>query len=396
MPQLRRASRRGLHVHCYSDTGQGDSGSGAESADSATLAFADGLRGHLAGIWGPTGGEDFSVYSTNVEFKDPLASYTGLATYKQALQLLKDSKISNGVRFQTHDVSVVGKGHVRARWTLSAECPLLPWKPRVVFTGVSVYTLDSAGKVVRHVDHWDSCGEDELPVLGGLRDIFFGGAGLWRAQPDPDFYMPPSVTLYRGKEYELRRLEDYRTVEMDYVSMPRSNKQAAVRSLNEYWAGANANGQALSPSQPTLIDVDVPTLESTKAIACFLPEEFAGRDKHAPAPSQQVGSLRFARKSGRIFAVKRIDNQPDPLDGWVSTEAVFGVRQKLLRALQQDGVKVGEGFKIARYAQVYGEGETLYELWIPTESFEMRAAPMLSAATAAVLPKIDLDFLKED
>ena len=107
-------------------------------------------------------------------------------------------------------------------------------------------------------------------------------------------------------------------------------------------------------------------------------------------------SLRFAHKRGRIFAVKRISNEPDPLDGWVSTEAVFGVRQKLLRELQQDGVKVGDGFKIARYAQVYGDGETLYELWIPTESFEMRAAPMLSAAASAVLPKIDLDFLKDD
>ena len=94
--------------------------------------------------------------------------------------------------------------------------------------------------------------------------------------------------------------------------------------------------------------------------------------------------------------MKRIDNQPDPLDGWVSTEAVFGVRQKLLLDLQQDGIKVGDAFKIARYAQVYGEGETVYELWIPTESFEMRAAPMLSAATTAVLPKIDLDFLKDD
>ena len=64
----------------------------------------------------------------------------------------------------------VGNGHVRARWTLSAECPLLPWTPRVVFTGVSAYTLDAAGKVVKHVDHWDSCGEDELPVLPHVRD----------------------------------------------------------------------------------------------------------------------------------------------------------------------------------------------------------------------------------
>ena len=99
-------SRRGKYVQCYSSAGESDSGSGDDSADSATLSFADGLREHLAGIWGPSGGEDFSVYSPNVAFKDPLASYTGIETYKQALQLLKASKISNGVQFQTHDVSV--------------------------------------------------------------------------------------------------------------------------------------------------------------------------------------------------------------------------------------------------------------------------------------------------
>jgi hypothetical protein len=112
----RASSRRGLRVRCYSDAGGSDGGSGPESTDPVTLSFADGLREHLAGIWGPSGGEDFSLYSPNVEFKDPLASYTGIETYKQALQLLKNSRISNSVQFQTHDVSVVGKGHVRARW----------------------------------------------------------------------------------------------------------------------------------------------------------------------------------------------------------------------------------------------------------------------------------------
>lgn len=112
----RTTPRHGLRVRCYSDAGGSGGGSGPDSTDPATLSFADGLREHLAGIWGPSGGEDFSLYSPNVEFKDPLASYTGIETYKQALQLLKNSRISNGVQFQTHDVSIVGKGHVRARW----------------------------------------------------------------------------------------------------------------------------------------------------------------------------------------------------------------------------------------------------------------------------------------
>jgi len=278
--------------------------------------------------------------------------------------------------------------------TLSAECPLLPWKPRVVFTGVSIYTLDGKGKVAKHVDVWDSCAPEALPLFGGIKDILFGGAGLWRAQPDPSYYLPPAVTLYRGTDYELRRLEDYRTVEMDYVSMPRSNKAAAVRSLNTYWAGANADGCVLPASQPTLVVVDEPTLESSKTIACFLPHDLAKGAKAAPEPvGDAVRGLRFAQKNGGLFAVKRIENQLDPLDGWVSTEAVFGVRQRLLRRLEQDGVKASQKFWLARYAQVYGEGETIYELWVPVQSLEMRAAPMLSAAARA---NVDLSFLKED
>ena len=106
----------------------------------------------------------------------------------------------------------------------------------------------------------------------------------------------------------------------------------------------------------------------------------------------------------------------------MSTEAVFGVRQQLRRDLQQDGVKCAEGFAIARYAQVdscsarpranthartymhalnaapqvFGEGNNIYELWIAVESFEMRAAPMISAAAPGVLPKVDIDVISDN
>ena len=121
------ASRRCKYVRCYSSAGGSDSSSHDESVDSATLSFADGLREHLTGIWGPSGGEDFSVYSRDVAFKDPLASYTGIETYKQALQLLKASKISSGVQFQTHDVSV-GKQDGSGLVFLYACVCVWPWQ----------------------------------------------------------------------------------------------------------------------------------------------------------------------------------------------------------------------------------------------------------------------------
>ena len=40
------------------------------------------------------------------------------------------------------------------------------------------YMYVCAGKVIKHVDEWDSCSNDEPLLLGGLRDIIFGGAGI--------------------------------------------------------------------------------------------------------------------------------------------------------------------------------------------------------------------------
>ena len=46
--------------------------------------------------------------------------------------------------------------------------------------------------------------------------------------------------------------------------------------------------------------------------------------------------------------------------------------------------------------QVFGEGNNIYELWIAVESFEMRAAPMISAAAPGVLPKVDIDVISDN
>ena len=46
--------------------------------------------------------------------------------------------------------------------------------------------------------------------------------------------------------------------------------------------------------------------------------------------------------------------------------------------------------------QVFGEGNNIYELWIAVESFEMRAAPMISAAAPGVLPKVDIDGISDN
>ena len=45
---------------------------------------------------------------------------------------------------------------MQTRWTLKVTVKSLPWKPRAKFTGVSIYTLNSAYKIIQQEDYWDS------------------------------------------------------------------------------------------------------------------------------------------------------------------------------------------------------------------------------------------------
>lgn len=44
----------------------------ASGVDETTVKFAAGLKDHLSELWGPPGGEDWSLYADDLEFKDPL------------------------------------------------------------------------------------------------------------------------------------------------------------------------------------------------------------------------------------------------------------------------------------------------------------------------------------
>eukprot|EP00960_Hanusia_phi_P064333 765766-Hanusia_phi.AAC.2 len=127
-----------------------------DQLEDLTFTFASHLKEHLDSLWKAGGTEDWSLYAPNIQFSDPIQSLGGLEQYKKSLRLLKDSPFSSNVLFETHDVSVSGKGMVRSRWTLSSDVKILPWQPRIVFTGISEYQLNEEGKVCKHVDYVSS------------------------------------------------------------------------------------------------------------------------------------------------------------------------------------------------------------------------------------------------
>ena len=100
-------------------------------------------------------------YSPNVEFLDPLNNIKGIDNYQKNVDMLAGRTKLGRILF--HDASIVlhsveslPDGRIQTRWTLQVQVKFVPWKPRPRFTGVSVYTLDGNGIVIKQEDYWDS------------------------------------------------------------------------------------------------------------------------------------------------------------------------------------------------------------------------------------------------
>lgn len=81
----------------------------------------------------------------------------------------------------------------------------IPWKPRAKFTGVSIYTVDDNGIVIKQEDFWDSInlngGKYESVSLGdGVKDFL----GQLNQEQGAEMAAPelPYELLRRGKRYD--------------------------------------------------------------------------------------------------------------------------------------------------------------------------------------------------
>jgi hypothetical protein len=140
------------------------------------------IRKEYASFFSPM---ERKFYSNDVEFVDPLNSFKGVDKYQGNCDFLAGRTGLGGVLFQDasislHNVEQLSEFKIQTRWTLSVTVKIIPWKPRPKFTGVSIYTLDSAGVVQKQEDYWDSInlGETEgaeqyntAPFITGLQDF---------------------------------------------------------------------------------------------------------------------------------------------------------------------------------------------------------------------------------
>jgi hypothetical protein len=94
--------------------------------------------------------QTYSVYASDVLFKDPIYEFRGVDRYRKMITFIDtwfiDPKIDL-YQIEQRDQQI------ETRWTLSWTAPL-PWKPRMSIAGWSELELDSDGLIVSHVDYW--------------------------------------------------------------------------------------------------------------------------------------------------------------------------------------------------------------------------------------------------
>jgi hypothetical protein len=102
-----------------------------------------------------------SYYSNNVEFIDPLNTLVGIDKYQNNVDMLAGRNSFGSFLFKDasislHNVKRLSNNQLQTRWTLQVTVKSIPWQPRPRFSGVSIYTLNEEGIIIRQEDYWDS------------------------------------------------------------------------------------------------------------------------------------------------------------------------------------------------------------------------------------------------
>ena len=103
------------------------------------------------------------VVTPDVRFSDPFHALTGADRMKAVFARIFET--ADDIVFVIDDWAC-GSETVYFRWTLTATLSDRPWS----VTGVTRATFDEAGRVIDHVEYWDSASQlyERFPVIGPI------------------------------------------------------------------------------------------------------------------------------------------------------------------------------------------------------------------------------------
>ncbi|XP_072965923.1 uncharacterized protein [Typha angustifolia] len=273
-------------------------------------------------------GIDRSMYDDQVRFRDPITKHDTIDGYLFNIGLLK---VLFRPHFQLHRVTQTGPHEITTRWTMAMKFVLLPWKPELVFTGLSIMGVNpQTHKFCSHVDVWDSIEQNDYFSLEGLWDF----VKQLRIYKTPDLETPKYQILKRTATYEVRKYASF------VVAETRGDKLSGSSGFNDvagYIFGKNSSTEKIPMTTPVFTQAsDEKFSEVSIQIVLPMDKELGS----LPAPTVEAVNLREI--GGGIAAVTKFSGRP--------TEELVCNKEKELRSkLLKDGLKPQQGCFLARY-----------------------------------------------
>uniref|UniRef100_A0A6V7QPQ9 Heme-binding-like protein At3g10130, chloroplastic n=1 Tax=Ananas comosus var. bracteatus TaxID=296719 RepID=A0A6V7QPQ9_ANACO len=285
------------------------------------------LRGDLPHLFDERG-IDRTRYDRRVRFRDPITKHETVEGYLFNIWLLK---LLFSPDFYLHHVKQTGRYEITTRWTMVMKFALLPWKPELVFTGVSIMGVNpETQKFCSHVDLWDSIQNNKYFSFEGLLDVL----KQLRIYKTPDLATPKYQILKRTATYEVRKYEPF------VVAETKGDKLSGSSGFNDvtgYIFGKNSSMEKIPMTTPVFTQASDDKLSEVH-IQIVLP---MGKELDSfPAPESQAVHLR--KVEGGIAAVKKFS-------GKATEEVVHSIEEELRSILLRDGLKPQQGCLLARY-----------------------------------------------
>ncbi|KAL6839434.1 hypothetical protein ACP4OV_030704 [Aristida adscensionis] len=298
---------------------------GLSAADAARLA--EFLRADLPHLFDDVG-IDRAAYDDRVRFRDPITRHDAIDGYLLNIRLLK---LLFRPDFYLHAVKQTGPYEITTRWTMVMKFMLLPWKPELVFTGLSIMGVNPQNlKFNSHVDLWDSIKNNEYFSFEGLWDVF----KQLRIYKTPDIETPKYLILKRTANYEVRSYAPFLIVEAKGDKLTGSS---GFNNVTGYIFGKNASSEKIPMTTPVFTQASDDKL-SDVSIQIVLP---MNKDLSSlPTPNTEAVNLR--KVEGGIAAVKKFSGRP-------KEEIVLQKEKDLRSQLLEDGLKPRQGCLLARY-----------------------------------------------
>ncbi|KAE9608379.1 hypothetical protein Lal_00025931 [Lupinus albus] len=273
-------------------------------------------------------GIDKTAYDERVLFRDPITKHDSLSGYLFNIALIKTIFTP---QFMLHWAKPTGPYEITTRWTMVMKFRLLPWKPELVFTGISVMGVNPEnGKFCSHVDFWDSIQKNDYFSSEGLLEVI----KQLRIYKTPELESPKYQILKRTANYEVRQYDPFIVVETN------GDKLSGSTGFNDvagYIFGKNSTTEKIPMTTPVFTEAIDAEL-SKVSIQIVLPSD--KERESLPNPKQETVSLR--KVEGGIAAVAKFSGKP--------TDDIVQEKEKTLRSnIIKDGLKPQIGCLFARY-----------------------------------------------